>query len=199
MAMPRFRLFFTPAGAAILVVALVILIRSLLARNSYEIVLSSAMLLLLLIMGVIGFWKSKKLKSLEASWRPPFPMTAGAGEDILITGLASGSEKIPLFFRMHFIVRGRFFSGSEGCFASAETSVSRGEEKARLALDFPMSGVFHGNGFCRLKDIFGFYSFSCGEPKRRTVNVRSSPCFGKDYHVNAQSGSNTAYLLYVGR
>jgi len=192
-------MFFTPSGAAVLAVALVILIRSLIARNSYEIVISSAALLFLLVMGIIGAWKSVKLKSLEAGWKPPFPAAARSGEDTLITGL---DEKVPLFFRLHFIVRGRFFpcgsgavnSGADsaaggGCPLLAETSVSRGEKTARLAMNFPVSGVFNGEGFCRLKDVFGLYSFSCGTSQRRTINVRSSPCFGKDYFINAQSGA----------
>ena len=190
--MPRFRLFFTPAGLIILVIALVILIRSLLARNAYEIMISSGALLFLLVIAVIGFWKSKKLKTLEAGWKPPFPSVANADEETMITGLG---EKVPLFFRLHFIVRGHFYpcavpsGGNRRSAVLAETSVSRGEAAARLSLDFPMSGVFRGDGFCRLKDIFGFYSFSCGIPQDRIINVRSSPCFGKDYHVNAQSGA----------
>jgi len=194
--MPRIRLFFTPVGVTVLVTALVILIRSLLARNSYEIVLSSAALLFLLVMGVIGAWKSGKLKTMETGWKPPFPAVAGFCEDTLITGL---DEKIPLFFRLHFIVRGRFFpcgsgaassgAANGGCPMLAETSAARGEKTARLLMNFPMSGIFNGDGFCRLKDVFGFFSFSCGISQRRTINARSSPCFGKNYYVNAQSGA----------
>jgi len=206
--MPRFRQFsavlrrfivFTPVGAGIFFVALFILMRSLVNRNSYEIVLSCGILLLLLILGIAGFWKSLKLKSMEFGWKPPFPIVAGSGGKSMITGF---EEKLPLFFRMHFIVNGRFYpSGNNardlvkesffgsGCFMSAETSVSKGETAAELLMDFPMSGVFNGNGFCRLKDIFGFFSFPCGLSVNRTLKVRSSPCFGKNYHINAQSGA----------
>jgi len=117
----------------------------------------------------------------------------------MVTGF---DEKLPLFFRMHFMVKGKFYpSGNDardhvkesffgsGCPVSAETSVSKRETAAEFLLDFPMSGVFNGNGFCRLKDIFGFYSFPCGIPVSRILKVRSSPCFGKKYHVNAQSGA----------
>jgi hypothetical protein len=185
---PRFRPVFTPAGAAVLVIALVILVRSLLARNSYEIILSSFTLLLLLFLAVFGIWKSRKLKSMETLWKTPFPMTAASGEKAEVSGLEA---RIPLFFRLHFFVRGRFFpSGSvSACRVSSETSVPRGEKTARLPLDFPMSGVFQGEGFCRLVDIFGFYSFSCGIPQSRTVNIRSAPCFGKELFINAQSGA----------
>jgi len=185
---PRFRPVFTPVGGAVLVIALVILVRSLLARNSYEILLSSFTLLLMLFLAVFGAWKSRKLKSLEALWKTPYPMTAASGEETEVSGLQA---RIPLFFRLHFIVRGRFFlSGStSGCRVSSVASVPRGEQTAKLPLDFPMSGVFHGRGFCRLVDIFGLYSFSCGIPQSRTVNVRSAPCFGKELHINAQSGA----------
>jgi hypothetical protein len=188
MLKPRFRPVFTPVGFAVLAIAIVILIRSLSARNSYEIVLSSGLLLVLLILGVTGHWKSRKLESLEAGWKPPFPMTANSGEETLLTGL---NVQVPLFFRIHFIVRGRFLpAGSTGaCPVLAETSASRGQAQAQLKFDFPMSGVFQGDGFCRLRDIFGFFSFPCGITQRRTVKVRSSPCFGKNYHINAQSGA----------
>ena len=189
----RFRPFLTPAGGAILVFSLIILVRSLSARNAYEILLSSAALLLLLVLGIIGAWKARKLKSLEPGWKPPFPMTANAGEEWQLSGLEAA---IPLFFRLHFIVRGRFSPGgsasqgsSKGCPVLAETSVVRGEETALLQLDFPMSGVFHGEGFCRIRDIFGFFSFSCGVPQKRIVKVRPAPCFGKAVHINAQSGA----------
>jgi hypothetical protein len=183
----RFRLVFTPVGAAVLVIALIILVRSLIARNAYEMLLSSAILLILLILGIVGSWKSKKLNLLEPGWKPPFPAVAGAGEYSVITGLGAN---VPLFFRLHFIVRGKFHpAGASPCAMFAETSVARGSDFARLALDFPMSGVFIGKGFCRLRDIFGFYSFSCGIDLQRTIKVRSSPCFGKKVFINAQSGA----------
>jgi hypothetical protein len=52
-----------------------------------------------------------------------------------------------------------------------------------------MSGVFQGEGFCRLRDIFGFYSFTCGISQHRTIKVRSAPCFGKKLYINAQAGA----------
>jgi len=191
MAKPRFRPFFTPIGAALLVIALVILARSLYARNSYEMLISCVILLVMLILGLAGWRKAKKLALLEPGWKPPFPMTANAGEESMITGIGSS---VPLFFRMHFIVRGKFSPNSgaargDACPMFAETSVSRGEGAARLDLDFPMSGIFHGSGYCKLRDIFGLFSFPCGITLQRTINVRSAPCFGKKTPINAQSGA----------
>jgi hypothetical protein len=191
MRLPRVRPVFTPVGGAVLAVALFILIRSLIARNSYEIVLACTVMLLLLILGVTGAWRARKLKSLEPGWKPPFPMTADSGEQCVITGL---DAPVPLFFRLHFIVRGRFspagtYKKNAVCRVLTETSVPRKETRAYLEFDFPVSGVFQGEGYCRLRDIFGFYSLSCGVTQGRTVKVRSAPCFAKNYHINAQSGA----------
>nr|AGS52260.1 hypothetical protein [uncultured bacterium contig00059] len=193
----HYRPVFTPIGGAVLILALVILIRSLTARNAYEILFSSAILLILLFLGIVGSWKASKLKSLETGWKPPFPMTANAGEETLISGL---DVPVPIFFRLHFIIRGRFspagFSAGSAsqCPVLAETSVPRSggnsaPAAAKLLLDFPMSGIFQGEGFCRLRDIFGFYSFSCGESQQKTLKVRSAPCFGKKIYISAQSGA----------
>jgi hypothetical protein len=188
MTLPRFRPVITLLGFAVLIIAVVILFRSLSAQNAYEILLSTITLLLLIGLGIQGAWKSRKFASLEPGWKPPFPMTANAGEETLITGL---DAQVPLFFRLHFIVRGRFFPvGSlRGSPLLVETSVPRGIDAARLDFDLPMSGVFQGEGSCRLRDIFGFFSFPCGVLQQRTVKVRSGPCSKTNFRVNAQSGA----------
>jgi hypothetical protein len=203
MTLPGFRPF-TPISGAVLIISLIGLVRSLLNRNSYEIVLASAALLLLLILGVIGTWKSHKLKLMEPGWKPPVPMTANSIDDhsmhenrtiknhTIVTGL---DPSIPFFFRLHFYIKGCFFpegftaEAKKGCFMSVETSVPRGETTAQIPLDFPMSGVFKGDGFCMLRDIFGLFSFPCGHTQHSTLNVRCAPCFGKRININAQSGA----------
>jgi hypothetical protein len=205
----RYQPVFTPVGGAVLVVAVLGLIRALLNRNAYEIVLSCAALLILLVMGIIGKWKTEKLKTMEPGWKTPFPMTAclpsdngqiNTEDDTIITGLSSA---VPLFFRLHFKIRGRFLpcgagfktglimnrKKEQGCPVSAETSIKRGDTSAKILLDFPMSGIFHGDGFCRLRDIFGFFSFYCGQPQHSAVNIRCAPCYGKQTQINAQSGA----------
>jgi len=190
----REKFIFTPVGAAFFIIALVILIRSLFNRNSYEIVLSCAALLFMLFTGIIGFWKSRKAITMEPAWKPPFPMTAqigklaNAGDNTLITGL---DVSVPLFFRLHYTIRGKFFPcGSNiGCYVSAETSVPRGKTQTQMPLNFPMSGILRAQGYCRLRDIFGFFSFQCGQVQHRAVNVRCPPCFGKKVLINAQTGA----------
>ncbi|MCL2765327.1 MAG: DUF58 domain-containing protein [Treponema sp.] len=199
MALPRFRLFPTPFGGAVLIIALIGLVRSLVNRNSYEVVIFSAALFLMLVLWITGVWKSKKLNSLEPGWKTPFPVTANDAQNkTQITGL---SDSIPLFFRQHFILRGRFFPDGKipdetskafsknSCSLSIEVSVPRKETTAQLPLCFPMSGIFLGDGYCQLRDIFGFFFFKCGQPQRRTLNVRCAPCIGREILINAQTGA----------
>ena len=194
-------------GIIVLFVSLVMLIRSLINRNSYEILIAVVVLFIMLMLFIIGFWKSRKLKNMECGWKPPFPMTASAVKidnrkkkpewessrddperQTLITGL---DASIPLFFRLHFLIRGQFFpvGSGKGQSVFVETSILRNDTSARIFLDFPVSGVLNGEGFCQLRDIFGFFKFTCGQHQKKTINVRSAPCFGKQTHINAQSGA----------
>jgi hypothetical protein len=186
----RFRGFqsvFNPAGFAVLVLALFILIRSLSSRNAYEIVLSGGTLSLWLVLYFAGYRKARRLAGLEPGWKPPAPFLAKAAEETLVTGL---DVPVPWFFRLHFSVRGLFYpAGSrQGCAVLAETSAPR-QGPARLGMDFPLSGLFQGEGACRLRDIFGFFSFPCGLPQHRTLAIRSAPCLKKPFRISAYLGA----------
>jgi len=178
----------TLPGLALFLIALVILIRSLAARNAYEIVLSLAALTLFAVLWLTGIWTVRRLVALEPIWKIPLPLGAATAEDWLVT---SPAVRVPWFFRLHFFVKGRFFpqGSASGCPVSGQTSLSRKSDTARLRLGFPMGGFFRGETSCRLRDIFGFFSFPCGNKRERTVNVRSAPCDAKALRIDAQSGA----------
>jgi hypothetical protein len=184
----RFRPVLTPAGFAAAAIALFLLIRSLTLRNAYEIVLAAALLCVLLVLFLTGAWGAGRLAALSPGWNFPSPLGAGAPEEVLITGL---DLPMPLFFRLHLILRGRFFPGGSpvGCPMAAETSVPRKGDAARLRFGFPMSGLFRGEDNCRLRDIFGFFSFPCGIPGRRALAIRSAPCAGEILRIEAHAGA----------
>jgi hypothetical protein len=207
---PRFSL----VGFAVLVLSLFILVRALYIGNAYEIVLALSVLLVWTALFIAGVWGARRLAGLEPGWKPPSPLGAmppaaaksaaeiSAAENsaakfsvtenstaaFVITGL---DKKTPWFFRLHFVVSGRFFPAAalHGCSVLAETSASRGSGPAPLNLNFPMSGVFEGEGFCRLRDILGFFSFPCGLIQRRSFCVQSAPCTGKHFRITAYSGA----------
>jgi len=184
------KFFFTLPGLAVFIIALFILIRSLGARNAYEIILSTAALLLWIIIFIAGVWGSKRLGSLEALWRPPLPLGAGSEEDWIVM---CRPFHLPWFFRLHFRVRGRFFPqgvmSSAPCRVFAETSFPRGSETARVPLVFPLGGEFRGEGSLRLCDVFGFFSFPCGQSSEQTLKLRSVPTGVKILRIDAMSGS----------
>ncbi|MDR0601669.1 MAG: DUF58 domain-containing protein [Treponema sp.] len=186
----RFRdvFVFCVPGCAAAALALVVLVRALSARNAYEIVLSLAVLCVWAALFLSGSLAARRLSALEPLWKMPSPFTADAAEETLITGL---DGRFPWFFRLHFTVRGRFFPGGDGrgCPVLAETSAPRGSSAARLDLRFPMSGVFAGEGSCRLRDVLGFFSFPCGRPGRRSFPVRSAPASQKIFRIDARSGA----------
>ncbi|MDR2500950.1 MAG: DUF58 domain-containing protein [Treponema sp.] len=185
---PRFQPFFTPAGLALILLGPGLLIRSLAGRNAYEIILGAAILGCCLVLGLSGAWGARRLAALEPGWKPPLPLTANAAAEMAVTGL---DWPVPWFFRIHFVVKGRFFpSGSRpGCWVYAETSASRGAATALLGLVFPLAGVFQGEGRCRLRDLFGFFSFPCGTAQRRTLTVQSAPCLKKTFRIDAHAGA----------
>ena len=192
MIRPRLRLGLrpgiTPAGFVVIAIGLILLIRALSVRNAYEILLASVITVLWVALFVIGRWGARRLAALEPNWKPPSPLTANTQEETLITGLVFPA---PWFFRLHVIIEGRFFpSGApEGCLVFLETAVPNRSPSAALRLGFPMSGVFQGEGSCRLRDIFGFFSFYCGIPQQRTVNVIWPPTHKKQLRIDPQSGA----------
>ena len=192
---------FTLPGMAFFVITLVILIRSLANRNAYEIILSLAALAFWVVLGLAGTWAVRRLDALEPHWKIPQPLTAASREEWLVACPASG---IPWFFRLHFLVKGNFFpQGSpDGCRVFTETSLSRKTAMgssvksniahgrgAPLSLCFPLGGLFRGECSCRLRDIFGLFSFPCGVNRERVLNVRSAPCDLRALQIKAQSGA----------
>ena len=190
------RLPFTLPGMAVFFVALCILVRALAARNAYEIILSLSALALWAALFLAGTWAARRAP--EPDWKIPHPLTAGSAGEWRITCAGAGAfavPKVPLFFRLHFFLKGRFFpqgaltGAAAGCSLSAEASMSRKSGAAFLNLSFPLGGFFTGETSAGLRDIFGFFSFPCGTPRERTLNIRNAPCGAKALRINTLSGA----------
>ena len=178
----------TLPGLAIFIISLVILIRSLSARNLYEILLSGAALLFLIVLGFVGGWAVRRLKTLESMWKAPYPLTAASDEEWL---LGCPLVKLPAFFRFHFLVRGFFQPQGAGIRSAvfAEASFPRKGDTANLRLTFPLGGHFQGEGSLRLRDVFGLFSFKCGVRVNQVFNVRSASCDFMPLRIDARSGA----------
>jgi hypothetical protein len=190
---------FTFTGFAVIVFSLGILIHSLYIRNAYEILVSSVITVLWILLFAFGSWYAGKL-ALEPGWKTPHPFTAlpvrdralPSGANTLEKTVVSGLDcKVPWFFRLYLVVEGRFFpaGSASSCHAVIETAVPRGSRSAELDLSFPMSGVFQGECGSCLKDIFGVFSFRCGIKNERTLNILSAPVEKKVFYVDPLSGA----------
>ncbi|MDR2953048.1 MAG: DUF58 domain-containing protein [Treponema sp.] len=179
---------FTPPGLAVFLISFFLLARSLSAGNPYEILLSSGALALLALLYGAGAFALRRLAALEPVWKPSVPLAASSAAEWPV---AVQAAKVPRFFRLHFRVRGRFFpqGAREGCSVFAETSFSRKGDAAGLNLMFPLGGLFQGEGSLSLRDVFGFFSFPCGEKRAQSFNVRSAPASSKPLRIDAQSGA----------
>jgi hypothetical protein len=167
----RLRLF-KAGGIFVFAAGAAVFIRGLAWRDPYAVVLAGAALLVWGALFLAGFWGTRRLAILAPGWTPPVPLAAGGGEPHTITGLG---QKIPWFFRLHFILKGSFLPAAGKKYRFSTELAAAGEHSARLRVSFPLSGVFHGKGFCCLRDVFGFFSFPCGLAVHRSLAVQPAP------------------------
>ncbi|MDR2588809.1 MAG: DUF58 domain-containing protein [Spirochaetales bacterium] len=165
-----------------------VLVRGLADRSPYELVLAVFALGLWLLLFLTGFFAARRLMRLSPGWCVPRPVTAvrGGGRaggglsgggvfpgaEHTITGLDAG---LPYFFRLHFTAAGDFIPGPGARFSAFFEAPADGGGTASLAMRFPLSGVFQGTGLCRLRDVFGLFSFPCGESIDRSFSIEPAP------------------------
>ncbi|MDR3161738.1 MAG: DUF58 domain-containing protein [Spirochaetaceae bacterium] len=169
-------------GLFVLAAGTLLLIRGLADRNPYELVLGGASCVLWLGVFLAGFFAARRLALIQPGWISPAPLTAGSGRDLpgerregaphLITGLEAPA---PWFFRLHFQVRGKLDLAKGRSYDFTAEAAASGDGPVRLAIGFPLSGIFHGTGRCRLRDVFGLFSFPCGAALHRSLPVLPAP------------------------
>ena len=184
----------TLPGCAVFIISLIILIRSLSDKNIYEILLSVTALVFFTILFFTGKWTRRRLAELEPLLKPPFPLGAASGEDWIVM---CGHKRLPLFFRLHVCVRGRFFPqgrGKEneshgGSAVFLESPFAGGSDTASFTLRFPLGGLFTGETYLKLRDIFGFFSFKCGIKAVQSLKIRNAVCRAEPFVIRALSGA----------
>ena len=180
----------TVAGCLTLGIALFVLVCALAVRNTYEVILSLAALSLLTALYIKGRWSLKRFAAVEPLWKIPIPLTAHSNEDWIVTTQAEG---VPIFFRLHAVLRGRFSpqgSGErESCRTFIEISLPRTGGSSNVRVSFPLGGTLDAETSCRLHDIFGFFSFHGSVVRELHVKLRSSPCASKPLLIEAHSGA----------
>jgi uncharacterized protein (DUF58 family) len=178
---------FKAGGIFVCAAGTAVFIRGLAWRDPYEIVLAGAALFVWCALFFTGFFGIKRLQALAPGWTVPVPLSAGGAEPHVITGL---DQKVPWFFRLHFILKGGFSPAAGKKYRFSSELTGAGEASSRLRVGFPLSGVFHGKGFCCLRDVFGFFSFPCGLAVHRSLSVQPAPFHKKPpLRIDPFSGS----------
>ena len=162
----------TTAGIFVILAGLVLLPRGLLNKDPYEVLLAFAALGTASLLFLVGLGAARRLSGISPGWLTPEALAAG-GDDPphVITGLEG---RVPYFFRLHFEIQGSLKLGPDRkVWIRGDSRADEGRCEVRLP--FPLSGVFHGRGRCRLRDVFGLYSFSPGEEIHRQIPVLPGP------------------------
>ena len=177
----------TAIGLTVSIISVTIFIRSLALRNIYEIILSLGAMLFLIFIAIKGTFLIKHIKNMEPQWKAPFPLYALSMEEWHIY---CPLIKLPAFYRLHFLLRGTFFpQGSKAFFKLfREAVIPKQSGSCTFNLSFPLGGIFRGDASCRLRDVFGFFSFYSGPGNTQTLSVRSSPCDNKKLRIDPRSG-----------
>jgi uncharacterized protein (DUF58 family) len=171
---PR-RPHFPPTAAGLFVIAagLALLPRGLLNKDPYEVLLALAALGTASVLFLTGLTAARRLANLAPGWNVPETLAAGVDSPPhLITGLEG---RVPYFFRLHFKIQGSFKLGPDRRVWISGDSSADGNGRCEIRIPFPLSGVFHGRGLCRLRDVFGLFSFSFGEEIHRRIPVVPGP------------------------
>jgi uncharacterized protein (DUF58 family) len=163
----------TLAGVFVILAGLFLLPRGLSNKDPYEVLLSFAALGTASLLFLVGLRASRRLSGISPGWVPPEALAAGAdGPPHVISGLEG---RVPYFFRLHYEIQGSLKIGPDRKVWVSGDSRADDMGRCEVLLPFPLSGIFHGRGRCRLRDVFGLYSFSPGEEIHRRIPVLPGP------------------------
>ena len=187
----------SPIGITVSLISLIIFIRSMALRNIFEIILSLGAMLFIIFIAIKGAVFIKRLSTIEPQWKAPFPLYAGFAE-VPSAEVSSAEDwhvycpliELPFFYRLHFVLRGTFApQGSKTFFRVFREAVfPRQSGTCSFNLSFHLGGIFKGEAFCRLRDVFGLFSFNSGLSNTQTLSVRSSPCDNIKLRIDPRSG-----------
>jgi len=156
-------------------------------QNPYNILLSITALTILLVFSVMGRIRAVHFNYEEVQWDSGTPLYAekeGQFHRVVLENL-----RAPLFYRIHFLVKGRMIVGNGAyCYIFREAS-SPGEEILHLPLDFTFSGRAQVKGILSLRDIFGLTRTRFGPVFKRTLLVQPAPfSFHEKFAISALGG-----------
>lgn len=137
-------------------------------QNGYALVISAVSFLLLIFLVATGVIQAYRLRLATLIWNASNPPVARMES---IQRIDASEITVFYFFRIHFVIRGRFIAGNGSVFRyRAERSISGGDG-ADLNMYFPVSGTLDVRGGLVVRDVFGLIRISAGGEEKRYVPV----------------------------
>ena len=164
---------FTISGTILFFFCLWLITNGLINQNPYNIFLSMVGFLILILFSAVGRISAVKITYQEIQWDSGFSVYAELDDQYHRVFLKN--IKVPLFYRIHFRIRGKMAVGNGAfCYIFCEFS-SPGKETLEIPLNFSFSGIAHVKGTFSLRDIFGITRARFGPIFSRTLVVRPAP------------------------
>jgi len=185
---------FTIGGSVLFVLAMLLLIRSLLIRDPYELVLAVIAIVILALLVLVARLQAVQFSKLHVQWDTSIPLIASipntsdnSGELQRLTGL---NMKPFLWFRVHFLVRGRVAVGRDAWLRISQEISSLGGEAIQIPLSIPFAGTFDAEGILSIGDIFGLTKARFGYPIHRRMSVEPA-VFPEEITIHVEAAEKT--------
>lgn len=182
------------AGSLLLLFAVLILVRGLLIRDPYELVLALLAILVLVLLSLVARLQAAHFSKLHIQWDTSIPLIAStpgvrseASEPQRLTGI---SMKPFLWFRLHFVVRGKLRVGREAHLRVFHEFSTAGEEVVPLRFSIPLCGLLEARGILAIGDIFGLTRARFGVPFERRVSVEPA-IFPEEITIHVEAAEKT--------
>jgi len=164
---------FTILGTILLLFCVWLLTDGFLTQNPYDLILSITGFFILFALSAIGRIRVINYSYEQGIWDTGSPLYAevdGQFQSVFLENF-----RAPLFYRIHFTVRGRMIVGNEACCYIFSESSSTGGEILRIPLNFSFAGRARVKGILSLRDIFGLTRTRFGAVFKRTFIVQPAP------------------------
>jgi hypothetical protein len=144
---------FTLPGTVLAGVLVYILGISYAYKNPFGLFIAIVGLVMMILLALLSRLQANRFEKLSISWESHEPLYAARGGSHQKVVVPQRSAYF--FFRIHFIIAGRFQVGRERSLWYYREQSFPGNGTLEMGLLFPMCGLFHAQGTFAIKDVFG--------------------------------------------
>ncbi len=184
----------TLGGSVLLILAALLLVRSFLIRDPYELVLSVIAIVVLAVLALLGRLQAAQFGKLHVQWDTSVPLVAqmpGESQQSVEAQRLTGITMKPfLWYRVHFLVWGKLLAGRDAWMRMTHEVSTAGEAVVPLHFSIPLCGVLDATGVLYIGDIFGLTRARFGYPIRRRLSVEPA-VFPEEINIHVEAAEKT--------